>query len=183
MLTASSTPPTPGLRSWRTPRKATVSLAPKAQAAGAVPAHLMPQRTSTELLKLARRGLAEAEGTDLDGLRYATAHLAALRAAAAVLAALARPGPRRRGRPTSVWALLTVVAPELSEWAGFFAAGAVKRAAAEAGIPRSVSTREADDLVRDAGRFIAVVESVLVARGQSLPSGIDGVDRSPVRTG
>ena len=62
---------------------------------------------------------------------------------------------------TSVWALLAMVAPELEEWAAFFAAGASKRAAAEAGIPRAVTTREADDLARAAEQFVAVVEGSL----------------------
>jgi len=145
-----------------------------------IPAHLLPHRTPGELLRLARRGLLEAAGTEADGLRYATAHLAALRAAAAVLAALARPAPRRRGRPTSVWALLTIVAPELSEWAMFFATGAAKRAAAEAGIPHTVTTREADDLVREAGRFVVVVENLLGFRGQALPAGLDAADDTTI---
>jgi hypothetical protein len=126
-----------------------------------VPAHMLPHRTPAELLVLARRGLEEAGETRADGLRYAAAHLAALRAAAAVLAAHARPTPGRRGRVTSVWVLLDLVAPELGEWAGYFAAGAAKRAAAEAGIPRVVSAREADDLLRAAEQFVAVVEVVL----------------------
>ena len=50
-----------------------------------VPAHVMPHRSAHELLVLARRGLIEAAETRSDGQRYATAHLAALRAAAAVL--------------------------------------------------------------------------------------------------
>ena len=37
----------------------------------------------------------------------------------------------------------------------------VERAAAEAGSTRSVTEREADDLVRDADRFLAVVEQAL----------------------
>lgn len=53
------------------------------------------------------------------------------------------------------------MAPEFTEWATFFAAGAGKRAAAEAGLSRVVSERDADDLVRDADRFLAVVESSL----------------------
>jgi hypothetical protein len=96
--------------------------------------------------------------------RYACAHVAALRAAAALLAARARtagsPGGRRRPQKNA-WVLLTEVAPELSEWATFFAAGAAKRAAAEAGSVRAVTEREADDLVRDADRFLAVVEQAL----------------------
>ena len=124
-----------------------------------VPAHALPQRTPRELLTMARRGLEEAATMRPDGLRYATAHLAALRAAAAVLAARATPAPGvRRSRPTSVWTLVVMVAPELRDWAAFFAAGAAKRAAAEAGIPRVVTAGEADDLMRSAEQFIAVVE-------------------------
>ncbi len=124
-----------------------------------VPAHALPARSSRELLHLARACLAEAEATTTPGMRYATAHLAALRGAAAVLAGRAVPvkaGPR--ARVTSVWTLLVLVAPELTEWAAYFAAGASKRAAAEAGIPRVVTDRDADDIVRTAGQFLTVVE-------------------------
>jgi L-fucose isomerase-like protein len=86
--------------------------------------------------------------------------------AAAVLACRARPvdgvtTPPRRTRPTSAWVLLAAVAPELAEWAAFFAAGAAKRAAAEAGLPSAVTPREADDLVRDVEAFLAMVEGSL----------------------
>ena len=57
--------------------------------------------------------------------------------------------------------LLAQVAPEFTEWAEFFAAGAAKRAAAEAGSRRAVTEREADDLVRDADRFLGLVEESL----------------------
>jgi hypothetical protein len=93
--------------------------------------------------------------------RYACAHVAALRAAAALLAARARPAPSRRRRQKNAWVLLAEVAPELGEWATFFAAGAAKRAAAEAGSTRAVTEREADDLVRDADRFLTLVEQAL----------------------
>jgi hypothetical protein len=65
--------------------------------------------------------------------------------------------------------LLGQVAPELGEWATFFAAGAAKRAAAEAGLSRAVTEREADDLVRDVGAFLAVVEGCLGARVAEAP--------------
>jgi SAV_6107-like HEPN len=137
----------------------------------AIPAHVLPHRSPSELLRLARQGLDEAAVTRQDGLRYATAHLAALRAAAAVLAIRAQPVPGARNRVTSVWALLIRVAPELGEWAGFFAAGAAKRAAAEAGIPRVVSARDADDLLRAAEQFTAVVEvSLGITRQPALMS-------------
>jgi hypothetical protein len=137
----------------------------------AIPAYAFPHRTPVQLLALARNGLTEAAAQRADGLRYGEAHLAALRAAAAVLAARARPVPGRRGKVTNVWTLLTLVAPELGEWAAYFAAGAAKRAAAEAGIPRVVTTREADDLLRAATSFVAVVTSAL---GLAAPSAADG---------
>jgi len=77
-----------------------------------------------------------------------------------VLAARTRPEGSGR-RPRSAWVLLGQVAPELGEWATFFAAGAAKRAAAEAGLSRAVTEREADDLIRDVGAFLAVVEGCL----------------------
>jgi hypothetical protein len=88
--------------------------------------------------------------------RYAQAHRAALRAAAAVLAGGTR--PRRRGQPTNVWTLLTAVAPELAEWSAFFAAASATRAAAEAGVRRLVTDRDADDMVRQAGQFFALAQ-------------------------
>lgn len=127
-----------------------------------VPAHMLPHRTPSQLLSIARQGLTEAANTSPDGLRYATAHLAALRAAAALLAARARPSTsNRRAKATSAWSLLVLVAPEFSDWAGYFALGASKRAAAEAGIPHVVTAREADDLLRAAEQFVTVVESSL----------------------
>jgi len=126
-----------------------------------VPGAGFPRRSPVELLAAAWQGLVEAENAQHAGERYASAHLSALRSAAAVLAARARPGSRRG--PTSAWALLIAVAPELSEWATFFAAGASKRAAAVSGQPNAVSDREADDLVRDAQRFFSIVESMLCA--------------------
>ena len=162
--------PAPGLR--QAPRQGTgptpqqapgLAHAPTAgPEAPTIPAHMLPHRTPAQLLTIARQGLAEAAQTRPEGQRYATAHLAALRAAAAVLAARARPAaPTRRSRVTSVWSLLVLVAPDFNEWASYFALGASKRAAAEAGIPRVVSPREADDLLRAAEQFVAVVESTL----------------------
>ena len=137
----------------------------------------LPPATHAYLARAAgslREAITSSEVT----LRYAHAHVAALRTAAALLAARARPGhesgrdgrgrpgvagPRRRGRAAqkNAWVLLAEVAPEFGEWAAFFAAGAAKRAAAEAGSSRSVSEREADDLVRDADRFLGLVEQAL----------------------
>jgi hypothetical protein len=117
----------------------------------------------TSLLDLAHHGLEEAARTTAPGERYALAHLAALRAAAAVLACRTQP-QARKAKPRPAWALLAEVAPELHEWAQFFAAGAAKRAAAEAGLAGVVTPREADDLLRDAQSFLSVVETTLLSR-------------------
>ena len=119
---------------------------------------LLPATTHAYLERSAE-SLREAITTPDVPARYAHAHVAALRAAAALLAACAHPDPRKR-RQKNAWVLLAQVAPELGEWATFFAAGASKRAAAEAG-SRSVTEREADDLVREADRFLSVVEQAL----------------------
>ncbi len=110
-------------------------------------------------LARAEQALVEAAAAAEHTRRYASAHLAALRAAAAVLAVRTRPAGRPGQR--NAWVLLAAVAPELAEWAAFFAAGAAKRAAAEAGRARSVTTREADDLVRDSTLFVELVERCL----------------------
>ncbi|WP_341805317.1 SAV_6107 family HEPN domain-containing protein [Nocardioides ochotonae] len=122
--------------------------------------YALPATTHAYLARSAE-SLSEAMAAPDAPTRYATAHVAALRAAAALLAARARPEPARRRPQRNAWVLLAGVAPELGEWARFFAAGAAKRAACEAGSTRAVTEREADDLVRDADRFLAVVEHSL----------------------
>jgi hypothetical protein len=70
-------------------------------------------------LERSARALSEAITVGDVGLRYVHAHMAALRATAALLAARARPevSPRRRRPQRNAWVLLTEVAPELAEWA------------------------------------------------------------------
>jgi hypothetical protein len=132
-----------------------------------LPRHRMAP-SALALLDSARRGLADAVDETSPAGRYVAAHLAALRAAAAVVAVRGEPssGSRRR-RPRSVWELLPQVEPTLAEWAAFFAAGASKRAAAEAGLSRAATAREADDLLRDAEVFLSVVETALGVLSQS----------------
>jgi len=120
-------------------------------------------RSALVLLRQAADGLAEAHLEDDPLLRYPAAYLAALRAAAAVLAVRTRPQPRR-GSTRNVWHLLAVVAPELEEWATFFASCSDTRAAAEAGIARLVGRREADDLLRQAEQFVGLVGSMVPLR-------------------
>ncbi|WP_107440968.1 MULTISPECIES: SAV_6107 family HEPN domain-containing protein [Streptomyces] len=129
-----------------------------------------------DLLAQARHGLDEAAALQQANERYATAHLAALRTAAAVLAVrgTADPAPaRRRGgaprrprRPAirSAWEVLPEVAPELAEWAALFASGAERRARAEAGIAGAADPRDADDLIHYAGMFLRLVERMLLTQ-------------------
>lgn len=133
------------------------------------PVHPVLRRSSAppaalDLLATARSGLAEAARLTRPNERYATAHLAALRTAAAVLAARGKPeptGPRRRPRIRSAWEVLPEIAPELAEWSALFASGAARRARAEAGIADAASSRDADDLVRAVAMFLRLVERML----------------------
>ncbi len=86
----------------------------------------LPPASALALLQQARDSLAEAERTPEPPERFAVAYLAALRAAAAVLALRGRPH-RGRSRPTSAWVLLAAIAPEMREWAAFFAAEDITR--------------------------------------------------------
>ena len=69
------------------------------------------------------------------GARYVAAHLAALRAAAAIVAVRRARSRRRGGRRRGASGSCCPGSSQPSEWAAFFAAGAGKRAAAEAGLP------------------------------------------------
>ncbi|MFD9735407.1 SAV_6107 family HEPN domain-containing protein [Umezawaea sp. NPDC059074] len=124
----------------------------------AVPVPL-PPASAVSLLRAARLGIAEAERSTDPADRFATAYLAALRAGAAVLALRGRPH-RGHAKPASVWVLLSGMAPELTEWAAFFASCSGTRAAVQAGITRDVTARSADDLVRQAAQFVELVDRI-----------------------
>lgn len=119
-----------------------------------------------DLLSQAQHGLEEASTLELPADRYVAAHLAALRTAAAVLAVRGRPenNERARRRIRSAWEVLPEIAPELAEWSLHFAAGAARRARAEAGIRDAVSAPEADELVGAVGVFLRTVERMLSAQ-------------------
>ncbi|MFC8450201.1 SAV_6107 family HEPN domain-containing protein [Kitasatospora sp. NPDC057223] len=146
--------PLPPLPSTPPPRTADVH--PVLRRVGAPPAAL-------DLLLQAQRTLLQADRAEDPLERYATAHLAALRTVAAVLAVRGRPekNPRRRKAIRSAWEVLPEVAPELAEWAGYFAAGARRRAAAEAGITGAATARDADDLIRNTALFLRIVQRLL----------------------
>jgi hypothetical protein len=110
-------------------------------------------------LERAAESLREAITSTSVPERYAHAHVSALRATAALLAARAQPAlPSRRRPQKNAWVLLAEVAPELSEWASFFAAGAAKRAAAETGSRRAVTEREVWRVTAARGRSVGAVD-------------------------
>lgn len=128
-----------------------------------------------DLLDAARQSLLQACQSAEASQRYQHAQLAALRAAAALVVGRehrtrrpARAG--RNGRSGSVWDLLPVLAPELGEWAQFFALCAARVPGLAQGTGR-VSAREADDLLRQGEIFLD-----LVCRGLGLPTGLAGGD-------
>ena len=115
--------------------------------------------TALDLLDRSRASLLSACHADTVAGRYIEAHLAALRAAAALLAA--RSKPSRSSQLRSVWETLPQVAPELTEWAVFFAASARRRAAFERGSATLPGAREADDLLRQSETFFELVQGAL----------------------
>ena len=130
-----------------------------------------PARIHADLQR-ARSALLEAELTPRAADRYLAGHHAALRIAALILAGRSDPTGRgqragQRARPRNTWALVATVAPELAEWAAYFAATEGKRDAVRAGATTIVTAREADDLVRDAHQLLSLVErSVAPVDGQ-----------------
>ncbi|KGN33209.1 chromosome partition protein smc [Knoellia sinensis KCTC 19936] len=117
------------------------------------------------LLEQSRQCLAEAYAAEFATARYVTSQDAAMRAAAALVAGHSRGG---RSRRQDLWPLLAARAPELGEWADFFALAAVRRREVEAHAVR-VSVREADDLLRAAETFVGLAGTTL---------GMPGADRS-----
>lgn len=129
-------------------------------AAGVPGAVTTVRREAHQLVDLAVDGLVVAAREQDANARFTGAQLAALRAAAAVVAVRAhtssQPTGLVRGRALNVWQLLSRVAPELSEWAALFHYSAERRTAVAAGIS-AVTTREADDSLRDSAKFVASV--------------------------
>ena len=115
--------------------------------------------TATESYRLdllrAKNTLTEAELAEPPAQRYIAAHRAALQVAAVVLALRAQPSNRPGLR--NAWQLVAQVAPEYGEWAGYFHALQGRRKTAQEH-PGLITSRESDDLVRDAGEFLAALE-------------------------
>lgn len=89
---------------------------------------------------------------------FVHAHLAAVRAGAALLAVRGRPGPRSGAR--TVWDMVLRVAPELAEYTAFFAANAATRQAVEAR-RASVSAERVTRVLAVAEQFGDAVRALL----------------------
>ncbi|CAG7572930.1 hypothetical protein FB554_1073 [Barrientosiimonas humi] len=154
---AAATPSGRATRPVRTATAKTTKSRASAPTARATPRSSVPTAPVAgavlELVERSRTGLLAACHASGAAERFTLAHLAALRAGAALLAARGQAG--RRSRPRSVWETIPAAAPELTEWATFFAGTARRRQELERGAEASV--READDLVRQAETFLELV--------------------------
>jgi hypothetical protein len=119
---------------------------------------------AAELLARADAELVAAQYSTEAWERFSHAHLAALRAAAAVVATA--PVSRGRGAPRDVWRLLAAQAPGLAGWAVLFSDAAPLRAAVDAGRFDKVGPERADRALCDAEDFVDVVRDSLEAPGR-----------------
>lgn len=113
---------------------------------------------SRDLLRTAVIALDDAYQAQSATQRYVAAHVAALRAGAALLAVKAK--PTRSHRIRSVWQMVPRIAPELGEWCAYFDAIGKRRVFVEIG-SEQVTQRQADDLVRDAEAFADQIARIL----------------------
>jgi len=120
-----------------------------------------------ELLARADAELLAAQYSGEPWERFGHAHLAGLRAAAAVVAR--RGTPTGRGAPRTVWGMLTQVAPELERLSRYFAEGAALRSAVDAGRFDEVDEDRAE-------RTLCAAEDLVdAARGLVLAADADDV--------
>ena len=113
------------------------------------------------ILVQARALLIDAYELGHPGDRFRIAHLAALRAAAALLLSVSPPGPRSARRPTSAWVLIERLAPDFGQWAAYFAAHAGRRAAADAGAVGVVGAAAAVEMLAAVETFLDLVEAAV----------------------
>lgn len=96
------------------------------------------------------------------------AHMAALRAGAALLAL--HPGTRNRRRVRSVWEQIAELDEVWAPWAALFAAGAPVRAALESGRQRHLDPRQVARTEQAAAEFVGTVaDTIHAARVQAGP--------------
>lgn len=161
---------------------------------GTAPRAVGDPQAGLELLDRAAGSLLQACRADTTTDRYVHAHLGALRAAGALLATRpparggsgrAQRGGRLRGsdgRVVGVWESLRAAAPEFAEWADYLAYAGRRRVDLEGG-GEPAGSREADDLLRDAERFLALVRAALGLPTDPLPEPLVVAARAAARPG
>lgn len=107
------------------------------------------------LIDRAREGLEFALTAPTDTDRYCQAHIAALRAGAALLAVRGQ-WPKMRGAPRSVWEHLPDAYPELGEWATYFARTGRRRLELERGGGKALEPGEGSAVLASAREFVAL---------------------------
>lgn len=130
---------------------------------------------SAELLGRADAELLAAQFSGEPWEMFSHAHLAALRAGAALVAARGR--PTGRGAPRTVWGMLDAVAPELHAWSAHFAQSAALRSAVDAGRFDLVSPARAESALSAAEDLVDAVRGVL----EQVPAGVDGASAVAIR--
>lgn len=122
--------------------------------------HIAPlPATAVDLMTRADAELLAAQFSTEPGERFVHAHLAGLRAAAALIAVRGRPAGRRG--PRTVWEMLAAVAPEVETWSAYFAGGADLRRSVEAGRTDVVDAARAEELLCAAEDFLDEVGALL----------------------
>jgi hypothetical protein len=138
-----------------------------AESAPHAPVDAPSSRRAAELLTRADAELLAAQFSPEPWERFSHAHLAALRAGAALVASRGKPGGRRP--PRSVWGMVGVVAPELRRWAEHFEEAARLRSAVEAGRFDVVSAERGDQALCDAEDFVDAVREAVEADAAGAP--------------
>lgn len=129
--------------------------------------------SALELVDRSRALLGAAGRSDDPSDQYIQAHLATMRAAAAVVAG--RGGVTRRG---SVWAALAAEAPELAQWAEYFEACARRRRRVEAALWRP-TYHDSRGMLHHAETFLVLAQAALGVPGLSGVADVSGAPGVP----
>ena len=124
----------------------------------------MVDRRPEQLLRRAHGELDQLSSQRRPEENFIHAHMAALRAGAALLALHPAAGARRRA-VRSVWEQIAELDDTWASWAALFAAGAPVRAAIESGRQRSLDPRQVARTERAAADFVAIVSDAISAVG------------------
>ncbi|QCB93902.1 SAV_6107 family HEPN domain-containing protein [Cellulomonas shaoxiangyii] len=128
---------------------------------------VLPPQTA-DLLARADAELLAAQFSGEPWEMFSHAHLAALRAGAAVVAARGRPSGR--GAPRTVWGMLDAVAPELHAHSALFAQSAALRSAVDAGRFELVSDARAERALCAAEDLVDAARALLADRAGDVPA-------------